>query len=138
MSTATESFPPQEKPVNPKPREHSCLRCAQRKVKCDKNDPCSSCNKSRVECVFVAHAPARRRKRKLPEEDLLARLKRYEELLKSHGVDFDAYDGSYMTHATDPSTAVVHEGSNIKKEISPSLQSGKLILEHGESRYVDK
>lgn len=141
MSTTTESglcVPSQDTPITPKLREYSCLRCAQRKVKCDRNDPCSHCNKSRVECVFVVHAPSRRRKRRLPEEDLLAKLKRYEELLKSHGVEFDDHDGPDMTRAPDCTTSVVHEGSNIKKETSPSLQTGKLILEHGESRYVDK
>ena len=140
MSTAAEVSPHSALPDRPiilSSKEHSCLRCAQRKVKCDRNFPCSNCKKSQVECVSVTPAAPRRRKRKLPEEDLLARLKLYEELLKSHGVDFESYNGPEKTQPSAPDTCGERD-KDVKKEASPSLQAGKLIIEHGVPRYVDK
>jgi hypothetical protein len=43
-----------------------------------------------VECKVVAPQPARRRKKKLHERDLIERLKKYEALMTQHGVDFDS------------------------------------------------
>lgn len=140
MSTANPEpcLPLQDLSIPVRLKEQSCLRCAQRKVRCDRNSPCSNCRKSQAECLFVAHAPSRRRKRKRPGEDLLAKLKRYEGLLTSHGINFDGYDGPETTQYSVPDKTIVHEGRNIKKEVSPTLQPGKLILENGELRYVDK
>ena len=82
--------------------------------------------------------PARRRKRKLPDEDLLERLKLYEELLRSHGVDFDAYNGPENTGQPAADISFNQRGGKAKKEATPNFQMGKMILEHGESRYVDQ
>jgi hypothetical protein len=70
-------------------RAHACVLCQQRKVKCSRASPCSSCIKSRAECVYRDPAPPRRRKRRSPEAVLLAKLKRYEELLENAGVKVD-------------------------------------------------
>ena len=37
-------------------RRKSCLRCVQKKLKCDRQNPCSSCNKSNSQCSFVEEA----------------------------------------------------------------------------------
>ena len=34
------------------PASLSCVTCRQRKVKCDKTQPCSACQRSKVDCVF--------------------------------------------------------------------------------------
>jgi hypothetical protein len=71
-------------------RGHSCVLCQQRKVKCDKQKPtCGNCIKARAECVPSAPTLPRRRKRKIVETDLVARLRRYEQLLKTHGIKVD-------------------------------------------------
>jgi hypothetical protein len=74
----------------PEQRKHPCVLCQQRKVKCDRNEPCRNCAKSGVECVSAATLPPRKRKRRFPEAELLARLSRYERHLKSYGADIDA------------------------------------------------
>ncbi|KAJ4127793.1 hypothetical protein NW768_008068 [Fusarium equiseti] len=68
-------------------RKHACTICARRKVKCDKTDPCSNCQKAGTQCSYEAPAPPKPRKR-AADEDLLARLALYEELMKKNGVDF--------------------------------------------------
>lgn len=136
-------------------KSFSCLKCQQRKVKCDKRDPCSTCSKTRVECVFRAPAPPRRRKRKnSPEADLAARLKRYEELLKGYGANLDAMDGSdveveekrcdtglaTVANSTRDvrSRSLLGNGKRIGSE-SPRRNTGRLVGEPGMSkRYLEK
>ena len=134
--TIAEISPPQVPSKTPAVKENSCLRCSQRKVKCDKNNPCSNCKKGQIECIYVV--PSRRKKRKLPEEDLVGRLKRYEELLKDHGVEFDPYDGADQARTASSDRMVVRlEGSRSRDDSFPTLQSGKMILEQGTPRYVE-
>jgi hypothetical protein len=71
-------------------RKHPCVLCQQRKVKCDRNDPCANCVKARVECVSPTTLPPKRRKKRFPEAELLARLRKYEDHLRSYGADIDA------------------------------------------------
>ncbi|KUJ21692.1 uncharacterized protein LY89DRAFT_380662 [Mollisia scopiformis] len=70
-------------------RGHSCILCQQRKVRCDRQKPCANCIKARAECVPSAPTLPRRRRRKLAETDIAGRLKRAEQLLRSHGVKID-------------------------------------------------
>ncbi|KAJ9226750.1 transcriptional regulator family: Fungal Specific TF [Paecilomyces variotii] len=74
-------------------QRHSCVLCSRRKVKCDKHHPCSACTKAQVQCVFSSPAPSRRHKRKYVEEDVYARLRRYEDLLKKNNIDTSTNDG---------------------------------------------
>jgi hypothetical protein len=71
-------------------RKHPCVLCQQRKVKCDRSDPCANCTKARVECISPTTLPPKRRKKRFPEAELLAKLRRYEEALKIYGADIDA------------------------------------------------
>ena len=74
-------------------RGTSCVLCQQRKVRCDKNKPCANCVKAKVECRVIPPQPPRRRKKRLHEKDLIDRLKKYENLLTKHGIEFDAIGG---------------------------------------------
>lgn len=71
-------------------KRHPCVLCQQRKVKCDRADPCANCLKARVECVSPTTLPPRRRKKRFPEAELLARLRKYEDHLRRYGADIDA------------------------------------------------
>ena len=84
-------------------RGHSCVLCQQRKVRCDKQKPCANCVKAQVECKVVPPQPPRRRRKKPHERDLIERLKKYENLLAQHGVNFDpiADDLKASDHADD-------------------------------------
>lgn len=82
----------------------SCLRCAHRKLRCDRLSPCSRCTKNDVLCEFPPPKTEKRRRRKIllassssasssassaSNNKLRARLDHYEEILKGLGVDVD-------------------------------------------------
>ena len=132
-------------------KSHACVFCQQRKVKCDRKDPCATCTKARTKCVFRAPAPPRRRPRKSPEAILLARLRRYEELLKGFGVKVEAVNGETeitrqveaMGIVTSGSPTVTHGDSSeetiAKKNVRPpSIERGRIVVKNGKTRYLDK
>jgi hypothetical protein len=87
--SSSEAPQPQQSAL-PEHRKHPCVLCQQRKVRCDRNEPCRNCVKAGVECISAATLPPRKRKRRFPEAELLARLRRYEHHLKNYGADLDA------------------------------------------------
>lgn len=131
----------------------SCVLCQQRKVKCDRKDPCAACSRAHVECIFRAPAPPRRRKRKPPESELLARLTRYEQLLPSLGAKID---GAHENDATvdpdrrmeqtatpesiagDSRRELSHPGGKLKNATSPDVQTRRLIVGEGMTKYLEK
>jgi hypothetical protein len=83
------SHSPQAGDTRPRPRrQHACVLCQQRKVKCDHKHPCATCVKARVQCVPASQIQ-RRRKRRFPERELLDRLRKYEDLLTQHNIKFE-------------------------------------------------
>jgi len=65
----------------------SCIRCAERKVKCDRQRPCAGCVKSNVECIFNPVQPPKQRNKRVKVKVLTDRLKQYEALLQEKGID---------------------------------------------------
>lgn len=61
---------------------HVGVLCQQRKVKCDRNEPCANCVKARIDCISPSTLPPKKRKKRFPEAELLARLRRYEDHLR--------------------------------------------------------
>ncbi|KMK56412.1 C6 transcription factor [Aspergillus fumigatus Z5] len=68
------------------PRPRACVRCQQRKVRCDHKSPCGNCVASETQCVTATLTPRRRR---FQEKVLLDRLRHYEGLLRQHNIDFE-------------------------------------------------
>lgn len=127
-------------------RGHSCVLCQQRKVKCDRRQPCSNCVKARVECVASA-PPAPRRRKKIPTSDLAARLQRCEDLLKKHGVKVEEEEEKKHTSHEDevemdmldmemgqlgPSMLGVPRKTHVSKP------QGTLIADKGNTYYIEK
>jgi hypothetical protein len=65
----------------------ACVRCAERKVKCDRARPCSACVRHNVDCVFNPVQPTRKRHKRVKVNVLTDRLKHYEALLQERGID---------------------------------------------------
>jgi hypothetical protein len=112
-------------------RGHSCVLCQQRKVKCDRQKPCSNCIKAHAECVPSAPTVPRRRRRKFSEQDLAARLRRCEHLLKKNGVKIEDDDDA-------PEEPPVEHGLTLAPPRNPRTDRGMLFSDHQNSRYVEK
>ena len=65
----------------------ACVRCSERKVKCDKQNPCTTCVRHKIQCIYRAPKPSRRRRVREKEALVDERLKRYEALLQENGID---------------------------------------------------
>ena len=76
----------------------ACMLCHQRKIKCDRRFPCANCQKTSTQCIPAALLP-RQRRRRFPERELLDRLRRYEDLLQKHKINFDPLHGTSATQA---------------------------------------
>ncbi|KAK1966845.1 fungal-specific transcription factor [Colletotrichum sublineola] len=84
-------------PIGPQAQhKHACSLCARRKVKCDKADPCSNCDKAKARCLYEVPIQPRPRKR-AADEDLLGRLAAYEELMREHNIDYSQYAHTWIT-----------------------------------------
>lgn len=67
----------------------ACVRCQQRKIKCERKFPCAQCNAAREQCVPATRSRNVRRKRRFPERELLERIRMYEDLLRQNNISFE-------------------------------------------------
>lgn len=164
---ATNSIPAQQEVAAAKSssqssvsRRISCVVCQQRKVKCDKQYPCSACERGHATCIYRTPAPPRRRKGRrelgsaVTETNLVARLKRYEELLRRLGVRLEDGDptggvGALNIHedsSTVPKTEeVIVRDSELRSNtderqgtIVGGNGAGKLVSGDGKSRLFER
>ncbi|KAK2733505.1 fungal specific transcription factor domain-containing protein [Colletotrichum kahawae] len=115
------------------PRVLACVLCQHRKIKCDRNTPCSNCIKANVTCTPSTPAPARKRRR--PNQDLQERLARCEALLKQY-----ATTGSETPPAGPPTVSSVFSPSTQPTPSSiagPSPSITQLPLPSGTASIID-
>lgn len=67
----------------------ACVRCQQRKIKCERKFPCAQCNAAREQCLPATRSRNVRRKRRFPERELLERIRMYEDLLRQNNINFE-------------------------------------------------
>ncbi|KKZ64785.1 hypothetical protein EMCG_09326 [[Emmonsia] crescens] len=143
MSSNTSTRPTPSPSTHPgSSMPYSCVLCYQRKVKCDRHDPCSACVKARASCIFRAPPAPRRRKKALPESILLSRLRRYEEILRSHGISFDGSDDggqespkSFSSGLTPNMLVHTEMPVRTKHNMDEARESGELVTAEGKSKY---
>lgn len=106
----------------------SCVVCHRRKVKCNRKDPCSNCEKAGIECIYRPPPPPRRRKR-------------------VHSVDGDALKIQGKSRRQEDEAPPQHDYqqrdmsflSRIPNEQDgKSTGSGKMITKDGNSVFIDK
>ncbi|CAG8028394.1 unnamed protein product [Penicillium salamii] len=100
----------------------SCVVCHKRKVKCDRQEPCSNCAKANVECVY--RAPPPRRKRGLEANGSVS-----QERAKSVRRDAIPARGSSIVPQRPPT----REERRDPRESG----SGRMIMKDGNSIYLD-
>ncbi|KAI5461686.1 fungal-specific transcription factor domain-containing protein [Mariannaea sp. PMI_226] len=116
----------------------ACVLCQHRKIKCDRNTPCSNCIKANVTCTPSTPAPARKRRR--PNQDLQERLARCESLLKQYA------DGSVTSPLAQPAQMPSRDGSQSDVSVTTPTGSesqprwkptGKMVKDDGGVRFMD-
>lgn len=123
---------PQDEAAATPSMPYTCVTCARRKVRCDKTGPpCSTCQKGRHQCHYEAPAP-RKRKRK-PVDDVQEKLEEYEDLLKQHGL----ISRSEKTPSEETLSSIGTTAAPLKGQPTPENQTGKLLAGRGKTRYID-
>lgn len=127
---------------------YSCVRCSDRKVKCDRQKPCSACVKHNFQCVFRPLQPPRKRHKRVKDDIFNDRLKHYEALLQEQGIDPNGLpDISEPEQRRKPSrseVAVPENGlqlptpASITSELERSTTKTQLLHGQGRSKFVDK
>jgi hypothetical protein len=120
----------------------SCTKCRQRKIKCDKSNPCSACKRSGIDCVFPKRTRVPRgrpagRNHKSRDDELLRRIGKLEALVEKIGGDIPnpltsgESNGRPTTSSSDNSSSILgnKESSNLQ-----ALATGKTTLM--EKKYI--
>ena len=144
MATAA---PPSTSLNVPNRPTYSCIRCADRKVKCDRQRPCSNCIKRNVDCVFHPSPPPRKKHKRVKEQILNDRLKHYEALLQEKGIDPSKVPdtpnlepGQRLNQPAPvvPEAVQVQTPSSIESDSNHSINKPQIVQGQGRSKFVDK
>lgn len=130
--------------ASPSPRPtYSCVRCVDRKVKCDRQRPCRACVKHDVDCVFNSLPPQKKHKR-AKDQILADRLKHYEALLQEQGIDPENLADTPDSESRRKLSPVVPKESQLQtpfsseSEPSQSIDEKQVVHGQGRSKFVDK
>lgn len=132
-------------------KAHACVLCQRRKVKCDRQVPCTGCAKAQVDCEYRDPLPPRRRQKKNPEAAMIARIRRYEKALQKAGIDVTSLEaddpqelsttrivGSDTGERLSRSRRLSSTISEQTSESSSRQEPGRLVTKKGRSLYLDK
>jgi len=133
---------------SPNRAAYSCIRCANRKVRCDRQQPCSACMKHDAECIFRPVPLSRRNRKRVKVDVLRGQLPRYEALLPERGINPktvssipEADKGCNLSRMHD--AEVEHAPrlptpSSINSEPERCITKTQLLHHQGRSKFVDK
>lgn len=134
MSTSMPDYSRASKPATPK-RVLACVLCQQRKVKCDRKFPCQNCTRLQAQCVPATLTP-RRRRRKVAEQDLLDRLRRYEDLLRQNNVQFESIAHQSTVENESPGNMHDYDADEHQSAPTPSTVATARSEPSFEAKYV--
>ena len=107
----------------------SCESCALRKVRCDKEYPCSTCTKMGLTCVPVQRMRLPRGRRvhtlKAENRELRDKLEQLNETLDNRGIEQSA-DECLVYPPVVPTGDQSYDQSSIPDHIHPSMSGGPL------------
>ncbi|KAI8633354.1 hypothetical protein F5Y19DRAFT_490533 [Xylariaceae sp. FL1651] len=125
---------------------YSCIRCADRKVKCDRKTPCSACVRHSVDCVFNPSQPPRNRHKRLNAQILTDRLRYYEAILREKGIDpsnlqntpdSDLHRQSRHAAAVVSNEPQVHISPSFELNSRRSINKTQVIEGPGHFKFID-
>ncbi|KAI0599973.1 fungal-specific transcription factor domain-containing protein [Biscogniauxia sp. FL1348] len=143
----------------PYPHIRSCTLCRQRKVKCDRQHPCSGCSRAGSSCVYPpGPGRAAKKPRKTLDTQLMGRLSKLENIIKRLQTQTDgqvpepgherpdaaAYAEASVAPADGSSRAIQGPSIPQPKEPGPSLTPetlvtqnlGRLVVDETKSYYI--
>ena len=106
----------------------ACIRCAERKVKCNRQHPCNACTIHKVECVFRSRKPAKKKQKTQKYEENLERMKRFEALLLDKGIDPSKIEAAAQASAQPPPASGQSDLSTRYQQIMMADRSGGLEM----------
>lgn len=106
----------------------SCVVCHKRKVKCNREVPCSNCAKASVECIYRPPPPPRRRKRERDDSRGASREREKSVRRNSREPSFGRNTVLHASPARNLSNGAEGRRSG----------SGRMIMREGNSVYLDK
>lgn len=118
----------------------ACVRCQQRKIKCERKFPCAQCIAAREQCLPATRNRNVRRKRRFPERELLERIRMYEDLLRQNNITFEplhkdelVIEKSSIDSTDQPSLIAFssERGTEVKYAFSEVVLRAELILLKG-------
>lgn len=137
--------------ATPYPHMRSCELCRQRKVKCDRRQPCSHCARSGQDCLYPA-GPGRapKQSRRAENAQLMDKLSRLEHIIKrlasedksdaepEKHVDHKQHSAKSESEDRQISDRGPDETLQASREDSPSLdvRFGRLVINDSKSYYV--
>ncbi|CAK41409.1 uncharacterized protein BO96DRAFT_482510 [Aspergillus niger CBS 101883] len=104
----------------------SCRRCSQKKIRCDKSQPCASCIKSASECIFPGPGRAQRRKKRPLKAQLVSRLKSLEKEVQVLTHKLEAVNQRSKQHPLTTDNRGAVEGEH-----------GKLLVDRESIHYIN-
>lgn len=126
--------PSQSKPSRAIAR--SCHSCNQKKIRCDKKDPCSACTRARRPCVFPPQGPRIRRTKKTIMADMSSRLSDLEKTLsRARDQPKSPPVGDATRLATAPPTT---KSSSYRSPVMDTSREDVLVQSGSSSHYFNE
>lgn len=123
----------------------ACIRCSERKVKCNKQNPCNTCVRHNAQCIFRTPKPSRKKRKLVGGELMEERLERYEALLKENGIDPDRITATSETAHLCSTSLEVQETiyqspvpTSIVSEPQATLFKPRILRGQRGTKLVDK
>lgn len=143
---------------SPPRHSRSCTLCRQRKVKCDRQQPCCHCTRANLECIYPpgpGRAPKRPRNSSAFHAQVVDKLQSLEKVIKQLTAEREAalkgndtiksrlVDMAIGTSSSDIASTVpqvngkTRAGSELQKTDAPlEEQVGRLIVQDTRSHYI--
>jgi hypothetical protein len=109
--------------------KRSCLRCHERKVRCDREHPCSRCLQAKVKCSFPENKRAPRKLNRPPIATILGQLKHLEQEVERLRALSDTNDDDSASHRSYGAGEQTH--MQVQTPDTHVSASGRAIREDG-------
>ncbi|EWG41036.1 hypothetical protein FVEG_03225 [Fusarium verticillioides 7600] len=129
--------------MSSRPRTRSCAVCHRRKVRCDKNFPCSQCVRSGFECSYPPAGPPARRAKKTTINDVASRISQMEKTIEAFKAGQDVspqptVSAGSVTSANSVPTPASTATDAETRERARGSREGLLLNKGTSSHYVNE